>query len=46
MVGKGGGTGKGEGKDVETQQMKTLYKRKYAEKGALEFCEDKEKEVM
>lgn len=40
MVGKEGGIGK----DIETQQMKTSCKKKYAEKGALEFCEDKEKE--
>lgn len=46
VVAKGGGIGKGEGKDVEPQQAKTFCKKKYAEKGALEFCEDKEKEIM
>lgn len=46
MVGKEGGIGKGEGKDVQTQQMKTLCKKKYAEKGTLKFCKDKEKEIM
>lgn len=54
MVAKGGGIAIGGGKDAETQEMKNLEKlwtcwfakKKHAEKEALEFCEDEEKEIM